>query len=740
MEKGGGAGGLQGRRQRPPPNNKIQETKMLFSSSRRAAILARLQCWQAPLARAARTAPPAATAVSAGPAPATPGRRRNPPVRFLGGAAAEAAHPASDADGGEPAAPPQTPPPGGAASPPAVDGPPRTPRPAFLSDVAAMDELGDRIKALESVTTSVRFPPTAHFCVRLDGVGFHQLPQGFFKPFDERLLDAMMFTARDVLEKYDAASLAYVESDEITLLFPSRLTATEDGDPDPLPVGLATGDAEALEELWEEEQDGANPAAAAPGKCPKKEAAKRANLRRRKRAMALAMARGEEKLDDYGFTHPYGGRVFKLLSTTAAYAATRFNHHLSSLCKDVPVRERHVAPPPAYAEGQARPTTHDYLAPLTESTLRKARSHTAMFDSRAFEVPDLATLADCVYWRSSHDCIRNAVNGLARSQFSHRRLNGVPLRRAIEMLAAERGIDPETHLRPRAMFGTFIKRHWCEVRPEDLAGTVTNEPPGVPVYRTQIKCAPVNWKDWTPEARSKFAAAKYWPAQGVPGEFPAHGAPATVFFGKRGFILRILRYSVDYDNAPQFPYENRYLPATGRRGSWPRFSPSDGDSRKTGVTSEQQAGQRVARREILVVQYGHSQCSGSSGNLNVKNAFDTAEPNRRPAGAAGKPGGPSLHGEAHCEKGTELPHELSDVYGNLEWGVEAPFQPPRRKFVRIFLLFDERLSPEGQPPPLPSAHRPVCHGVVERLVRTSSVAPRVLSRPEDDEFVHDLRP
>ena len=80
-----------------------------------------------------------------------------------------------------------------------------------------MDDLGDRIKGYENVNRlylAKRIPTI----VRIDGKSFHSFTRQFQKPFDQIFIEAMWETAKFLCENVMGCKLAYVQSDEITLL------------------------------------------------------------------------------------------------------------------------------------------------------------------------------------------------------------------------------------------------------------------------------------------------------------------------------------------------------------------------------------------------------------------------------------------------------------------------------------------------------------------------------------------
>lgn len=64
--------------------------------------------------------------------------------------------------------------------------------------------------------------------VRLDGKAFHTYTRGLDRPFDEGLIDAMNETAKYLCENIQGCVLAYVQSDEITLVLTDFAKPTSD--------------------------------------------------------------------------------------------------------------------------------------------------------------------------------------------------------------------------------------------------------------------------------------------------------------------------------------------------------------------------------------------------------------------------------------------------------------------------------------------------------------------------------
>lgn len=85
------------------------------------------------------------------------------------------------------------------------------------------DDLGERMKAYESVprTRLVRRVPVM---MRLDGKAFHTFTRGMPRPYYRPFHEAMWYAARYLCENIQGVQLAYVQSDEISLLLTDYAT------------------------------------------------------------------------------------------------------------------------------------------------------------------------------------------------------------------------------------------------------------------------------------------------------------------------------------------------------------------------------------------------------------------------------------------------------------------------------------------------------------------------------------
>jgi tRNA(His) guanylyltransferase len=80
------------------------------------------------------------------------------------------------------------------------------------------DELGTRMKRYESQTTSIKLIPRLPIIARLDGRSFSKFTKGLERPYDKRLSNLMIDTAKYLSKEFNT-NLSYTQSDEITLIF-----------------------------------------------------------------------------------------------------------------------------------------------------------------------------------------------------------------------------------------------------------------------------------------------------------------------------------------------------------------------------------------------------------------------------------------------------------------------------------------------------------------------------------------
>lgn len=80
------------------------------------------------------------------------------------------------------------------------------------------DELGERMKSNYEDRTRIYLPRRTYTVIRLDGKAFHTFTRGFKRPYDLDLMNMMDQTAIELCESIQGVKMAFVQSDEITLI------------------------------------------------------------------------------------------------------------------------------------------------------------------------------------------------------------------------------------------------------------------------------------------------------------------------------------------------------------------------------------------------------------------------------------------------------------------------------------------------------------------------------------------
>lgn len=113
----------------------------------------------------------------------------------------------------------------------------------------------------------------------------------------------------------------------------------------------------------------------------------------------------------------FGGRIQKIVSTSAAFCSVVFNKELIEIFAG----------------------KEDEYPAENSSIFERMMSSKAYFDSRIFQVPDEPQMFSYMYWRSTVDCKRNHVSELSRRHFTKRELFKKSVHERIAMLE-EKGI------------------------------------------------------------------------------------------------------------------------------------------------------------------------------------------------------------------------------------------------------------------------------------------------------------
>jgi tRNA(His) 5'-end guanylyltransferase len=81
-----------------------------------------------------------------------------------------------------------------------------------------MKDLGDRMKTYYEDPARHYLTRRTPVIVRVDGRAFHTFTKGFRKPFDQRMIDAMVVAAMHVFGEAQGCKLAYIQSDEASFV------------------------------------------------------------------------------------------------------------------------------------------------------------------------------------------------------------------------------------------------------------------------------------------------------------------------------------------------------------------------------------------------------------------------------------------------------------------------------------------------------------------------------------------
>lgn len=84
--------------------------------------------------------------------------------------------------------------------------------------MSTKDSLGDRMKENYENRYRIFLTRRTPVIIRLDGKAFHTFTRGMDKPFDDIMMIAMVSTAKNLCNSVMGCQIAYVQSDEISLL------------------------------------------------------------------------------------------------------------------------------------------------------------------------------------------------------------------------------------------------------------------------------------------------------------------------------------------------------------------------------------------------------------------------------------------------------------------------------------------------------------------------------------------
>lgn len=269
-------------------------------------------------------------------------------------------------------------------------------------------------------------PPDMLFAVRLDGCKFSgwtgKLHRREGEAFNADFFEVMVEVTRALVHRF-GASTGYTHSDEITLVFPPQMHISSDNDADS-----------------------------------------------KKTVIKLP---------------PFGGKVQKLVSVTAAYATMVFNERMQARIKRALV---HGSAPEAAACRAA------WAESRSDKDMVWFTTRSRWFDARVVVFPQDEAMDICNYfiWRQ-RDCTRNCVDAYFRKFVGKKRAYGLHTGMKRDVLAKETQVvlPADNHA---LMIGTFLKRVSIQKPvlgvvpevPEDVQDTDVENTDGECVWRNEF--------------------------------------------------------------------------------------------------------------------------------------------------------------------------------------------------------------------------------------------------------------
>lgn len=252
------------------------------------------------------------------------------------------------------------------------------------------DDFGERMKQYEKLA-DFKLKTKVPVAIRLDGRAFHTWTKGLNKPFDAIFYTAMQATMKSLCEEIQGCVFGYHQSDEITLI------------------------------LIDYQNENSSP------------------------------------WFDY--------RIQKITSVAASMATKYFNQYFeerameyyqNEMIKDLEDEDENDEEPIMYySPAEDEPTNEDLIEELNEygkvkelspyiSTLLDKCDNGATFDARCFNI-EKDEVCNLIYWRQV-DAIRNSIQAMGQSLFSHKELQNKTQKDIKEMLLNIHNIDYDSFI------------------------------------------------------------------------------------------------------------------------------------------------------------------------------------------------------------------------------------------------------------------------------------------------------
>lgn len=187
-----------------------------------------------------------------------------------------------------------------------------------------------------------------------------------------------------------------------------------------------------------------------------------------------------DRVEKHPREHMYSGRVQKLASVIASYAAAKFNRYINE---------------------------EDWSDLQQDHVRQRLADHSAYFDGRAFSVPNSFAAMAAIYWRHRYDTMKNATSTYALSYYSPKQIFNKNSHELREMMHQEHHWDMFTDGPRNILYGTFLKKELFDLESVDRK---TQQP--VTVKRGRVRIGSFDLDQVLPSAEEKiqFILSKYW--------------------------------------------------------------------------------------------------------------------------------------------------------------------------------------------------------------------------------------
>lgn len=178
--------------------------------------------------------------------------------------------------------------------------------------------------------------------------------------------------------------------------------------------------------------------------------------------------------------HMYSGRIQKIVSVLASFAAAKFNKYINE---------------------------EDWSDLNKPHVQKRLQEHSAYFDGRAFSLPNQFAAMASVYWRHRFDTLKNSTLTYARSYYTQGQMQNKSPHVLRELMLHEHNWNLLEEAPKSIIYGTFLKKELYDLEAIDQK---TNE--SVIVKRSRVRIGSFNMHKMLPTNQEKiqFMMSKYW--------------------------------------------------------------------------------------------------------------------------------------------------------------------------------------------------------------------------------------